>query len=204
MSVLLGSSVGRPVRIDDFCITNVLDGSLAKMDADIEGISPMPTALACPADIELRLVDRARNRLRLYGITECRTLFGELCLRVQWGRIGHRRLRERSETFSDARALEQRRRELLGRRRRHGYVPVQPTTAAVERRVPGTPVRTSRHRGSARLVASGASRPRVDRTLARSEATSALARYLEERQPERLDLVDVSTLAAMYVDAVAS
>ena len=36
------------------------------------------------------------------------------------------------------------------------------------------------------------------------QATSALARYLEERSPERFDLVDVSTLAAMYVDALAS
>jgi predicted DNA-binding WGR domain protein len=190
------------------------------MDADIEGISPMPTALACPADIELRLVDCARNRLRLYGVTECRTLFGELCLRVQWGRIGHRRLRERSETFSDARALEQRRSELLGRRRRHGYVPVQPATAAVERSVPeplAAPAAAARPLSPALararalqqdiVQAHGLSlRERAVRELVERwyEATSALARYLEERQPERLDLVDVSTLAAMYVDAVAS
>ena len=36
------------------------------------------------------------------------------------------------------------------------------------------------------------------------EATSALARYLEERRAEHLDLVDISTLAAMYIDALAS
>jgi hypothetical protein len=32
-----------------------------------------------PYDLELRLVDPAKNRFRLYGLTVCRTLFGELC-----------------------------------------------------------------------------------------------------------------------------
>jgi predicted DNA-binding WGR domain protein len=75
-----------------------------------------------PDDVELRLVDPSRNRFRIYGLTECRTLFGELCLRIVWGRIGNRRLRERSEIFPDRETLVRRRRELFGRRERHGYV----------------------------------------------------------------------------------
>ncbi len=67
-------------------------------------------------DVELRSVDPSRNRFRLYGITECCTLFGELCLRIVWGRIGNRRLRERSEVFEDRAALQRRREELLERR----------------------------------------------------------------------------------------
>jgi predicted DNA-binding WGR domain protein len=43
------------------------------------------------------------------------TLFGELDLVIEWGRIGAR-LRQRAEPFSDARWNE-----LLARRRRHGY-----------------------------------------------------------------------------------
>jgi predicted DNA-binding WGR domain protein len=82
-------------------------------------------------DVELRLVDASRNRFRVYGLTVCRTLFGELCLRVVWGRMGHRRLHERSETFADAGVLERRRVELLARRRRHGYVPLGGTRRRV-------------------------------------------------------------------------
>jgi predicted DNA-binding WGR domain protein len=71
-------------------------------------------------DIELRMVDPARNRFRLYGPTECRTLFGEPCLVIGWGRIGHR-LRSRTEVFADRDLLEHRRNALLARRRRNGY-----------------------------------------------------------------------------------
>ncbi len=80
-------------------------------------------------DIELRLIDPARNRFRLYGMTECRTLFGEPCLIVAWGRIGQA-LRTRSELFSDRYALERRRRALLARRRRRGYTITSPARAA--------------------------------------------------------------------------
>ena len=72
-------------------------------------------------NVELRLVDPAKNRFRLYGMTECRTLFGEACLIIAYGRIGHR-LRKREEMFGDELALERRKRALLARRRRHGYV----------------------------------------------------------------------------------
>jgi predicted DNA-binding WGR domain protein len=70
-------------------------------------------------DVELRLIDTERNRYRLYGMTECRTLFGEPSLLIAWGRIGHR-LRTRSEMFADGIDLERRRRSLLARRRRSG------------------------------------------------------------------------------------
>ncbi len=43
-----------------------------------------------------------------------RQLFREPCLRVVWGRLGHRRLRERSESFPNPEALG-RRRELVTR-----------------------------------------------------------------------------------------
>jgi predicted DNA-binding WGR domain protein len=72
-------------------------------------------------DLELRLVDPAKNRFRLYGMTEARTLFGEPCLLIAWGRIG-RKLRRRTETFDDRELLERRWRALVARRRRHGYV----------------------------------------------------------------------------------
>ena len=53
------------------------------------------------SDLELRLIDPLRNARRLYGLTECTTRFGELCLRIVWGRLGNRRPRERSEVFDD-------------------------------------------------------------------------------------------------------
>jgi predicted DNA-binding WGR domain protein len=73
-----------------------------------------------PADIELRLVDPAKNRRRIYGLTEGRTLFGEPCLAIAWGRIGHK-LKTRTEIFGDEHSLDRRRRALLGRRHRKGY-----------------------------------------------------------------------------------
>ena len=72
-------------------------------------------------DLELLLIDPAKNRFRLYAITACRTLFGEQCLRIVWGRLGHRPLQERSELFVDQAAMVRRRAELVSRRRRHGY-----------------------------------------------------------------------------------
>lgn len=71
--------------------------------------------------IELRHIDPERNRFRLYRMAEQPTLFGEVDLVIEWGRIGYA-LNRRVEIFVDQLALERRRRELLGRRRRHGYV----------------------------------------------------------------------------------
>jgi predicted DNA-binding WGR domain protein len=79
-------------------------------------------------DVELRLIEPERNRFRLYGLTECFTLFGEFCLVIAWGRIGHP-LRRRSEMFVDREALVRRRDALLARRRRHGYAVASPASA---------------------------------------------------------------------------
>ena len=150
-------------------------------------------------DLELRQVDASRNRFRIYGLTECRTLFGERCLRIVWGRIGSGRLRERSEVFETQGALERRRSELLARRRQHGYVLVNkapaPTTAAT--------------RDTERDIVEAHGLPIRDLSVQRMvsrwhQATLDLSRYLRGRREEALDLVDVSTLAAMYVDALAS
>ena len=72
-------------------------------------------------DVELKLVDPSRNRHRHYSIIEARTLFGEPCLVIAWGRIGSP-ARVRTEVFETHEDLAQRRAELLARRRRHGYV----------------------------------------------------------------------------------
>ena len=70
--------------------------------------------------IELRLVDQARNRLRVYRLCDAVDLFGERCLLIQWGRLGQR-LRTRLEPFKDDAARELRRAELVALRKRHGY-----------------------------------------------------------------------------------
>ncbi len=70
--------------------------------------------------VELRNIDRARNRFRIYRMWQQPTLFGGLDLVIEWGRIGAR-LRRRSEDFTPARWNE-----LLARRRRNGYQPHEP------------------------------------------------------------------------------
>ena len=177
-------------------------------------------------DVELRLIDPKRNAFRLYGLTATVTLFGERCLRIQWGRIGNRRVRERTETFPDDAALQRRRGELLERRRRHGYQLVAATPDAdsslpshelkrpspAQHRdpshAPPSPA-TARARATERDIVEAHGLALGERAVQQlvsrwHEATSALARYLEERRAEHLDLVDISTLAAMYVDALAS
>jgi len=175
-------------------------------------------------DVELRLIDPKRNAFRLYGLTTTVTLFGERCLRIQWGRIGNRRVRERTETFRDDAALHRRRDELLERRRRHGYqltgataeansLPSHPLERAnpAPRRDPfhGPSPATARARATERDIVEAHGLALGERAVQQlvgrwHEATSALARYLEERRAEPLDLVDISTLAAMYIDALAS
>jgi predicted DNA-binding WGR domain protein len=79
-----------------------------------------PIPINDAAALELRHVDPARHLFRLYRMTECRTLFGEPCLIIEWGRIG-RPPRLRSETFTSSAALLARKAELFARRHRHGY-----------------------------------------------------------------------------------
>ena len=167
------------------------------------------------ADVELRSVDPSRNRFRLYGITECCTLFGELCLRIVWGRIGNRRLRERSEVFEDRAALQRRREELLGHRRRHGYTSTTPRAEARQRAGvraagEGRPAleETDAHAIERAIVEDHGLSPRepaVRHLVSRwHAATLDLVRYLEGQGAEVLDLIDVSTLAAMFVAATAA
>jgi predicted DNA-binding WGR domain protein len=164
------------------------------------------------SDVELRLVDPSRNRFRVYGITVYRNLFGELCLGVAWGRLGHRRLRERSETFANRSALERRRRELLSRRKEHGYVPLgtdwamllgTPGADAV-RREPASQAATAREIVEAHGLSlhDVVARELVGRWYATAvELRSYLAvRRVPHGEPS-LDIEDVSTLAAMYVSA---
>jgi len=158
-------------------------------------------------DLELRLVDAAKNRFRVYGLTECRTLFGELCLRIVWGRTGNRRPRERSEIFPDRAALVQRRDELLGRRRRHGYVSTRtPRAAAGAQSEQSTQPPAMCTIERAILEAHGL--PVEDATARKlvarwHAATVRIVHYLEAKGAEMFDLVDVSTLAGMFVTASA-
>jgi predicted DNA-binding WGR domain protein len=157
-------------------------------------------------DVELRLVDPSRNRFRIYGLTECRTLFGELCLRIVWGRIGNRRLRERSETFPDRTALVHRRRELLGRRERHGYVSTAMAKGAARARAEQH-VETGKAAHATERAILDAHGLLVEDATAQTlvarwrAATTAIVDYLRARGAEVLDLVDVSTLADMFVSA---
>jgi predicted DNA-binding WGR domain protein len=167
-------------------------------------------------DVELRSVDPSRNRFRLYGITECCTLFGELCLRIVWGRIGNRRLRERSEVFEDRAALQRRRDELLRHRRRHGYTSSATPRAearqraaaqAAEEQTKGTasPPEHAIERAIVEEHGLSPQEPAARHLVARwHAATLDLVRYLEGKRTEALDLVDVSTLAAMFVAATAA
>jgi predicted DNA-binding WGR domain protein len=71
-------------------------------------------------ELEFRSIDRARGRARRYHLARGRTLFGESAILITWGRIG-RPARVRVETFSTETKLRTRWRELLARRRAHGY-----------------------------------------------------------------------------------
>ena len=161
-------------------------------------------AMPLEDDVEMCLVDPLRNRFRVYGMTVCRTLFGELCLRIAWGRVGSRRLRERSETFHDAAALEQRRAQLVALRRQHGYEARRGGEGQLHARRPELPdaaVARAVVEAHGLSLASPDARKLVGRWYA---ATREIARYLEERQADTFDLVDISTLAALYVGATAA
>lgn len=163
------------------------------MDAPLEGISIVMT----PTDLELRLIDPSKNRARLYGITECVTLFGEMCLRIVWGRIGNRQLRERSEVFESREALERRRKELLVRRRQHGYIATSPHSEAAPEAIHTVEHAMEREIVEAHGLHLG---DRTARALVEGwhAATRALRAYLTKQRAEELDMEDVSTLASMY------
>lgn len=82
-------------------------------------MSDHPATISVVGSI-LRSVEPARNRFRFYRMWEQANLFGGLDLLIAWGRIG-KAPRERTEHFEGPAALDHRARELLARRRRHGY-----------------------------------------------------------------------------------
>ena len=106
------------------------------------------------SDVELRSIDPARKRFRFYAMTASRTLFGELCLVITKGRIGHR-LQQRTELFPDEPALLRRRKELFVRRIRNGYLLGSPRISEVS---PCTPRPLAKTRGT-RAQNSNASLP---------------------------------------------
>ena len=71
--------------------------------------------------VELWSVDPAANRARGYRVATTRTLFGEPCVKIQWGRIGQH-WREKTELYPDDALCEQRVRTLVNLRTGRGYV----------------------------------------------------------------------------------
>jgi predicted DNA-binding WGR domain protein len=71
-------------------------------------------------EVELRHVDPARRRARRYHMAESRSLFGERGLIITWGGIGGP-ARVRFEPYASDAEFDARWRELLERRRAHGY-----------------------------------------------------------------------------------
>lgn len=71
--------------------------------------------------IELELRRVMHKRTRVYSMVATRDLFGSLVLRVRYGRLGWRTLREREEAFTTEHALTTRVRELVTTRLHHGY-----------------------------------------------------------------------------------
>ncbi len=71
----------------------------------------------------LRKIDHARRMARFYHVEVVPTLFGEWCVRREWGRIGgaSRVMLETVASRAAAEALAARR---LGAKRRRGYVPL--------------------------------------------------------------------------------
>ena len=61
------------------------------------------------------------NCYRRYKVSEQKLLFGEYDLIVEWGRIGTSSLLK-VETCGSVEELGKKREEVLGKRRRHGYV----------------------------------------------------------------------------------
>ena len=66
------------------------------------------------------LINPERGWARVYYLEERPTLFGEVHLFILWGRLGQKP-RTRTEIFDTVAELEQRRDELVARRRSHGY-----------------------------------------------------------------------------------
>lgn len=84
-------------------------------------VRPQVSSLREP--VELRSIQPEQNRFRRYRIVEQGNLLGGADLIIEWGRVGAGG-QVRCERFEGIEALQARRRALLHRRRRHGYVSV--------------------------------------------------------------------------------
>ena len=73
------------------------------------------------ATVELRKVVPKENCYRRYKVSEQKLLFGGYDLILEWGRIGTSS-RLKVETCVSVEELRRRREEVLGKRRRHGYM----------------------------------------------------------------------------------
>ena len=73
------------------------------------------------ATVELRKVVPRENCYRRYKVSEQKLLFGGYDLILEWGRIGTSSLLQ-VETCGSVEELGKKREEVLGKRRRHGYV----------------------------------------------------------------------------------
>ena len=73
------------------------------------------------ATVELRKVVPKENCYRRYKVSEQKLLFGGYDLILEWGRIGTSS-RLKVETCRSVEELGKKREEVLGKRRRHGYV----------------------------------------------------------------------------------
>ena len=85
---------------------------------DAAGMALYPYRAYC------RKIDRARNQARYYALAIQPTLFGEIAVVRQWGRIG-KRGGEKSEVFTTERDAAIRFLMLARKKRRRGYVPVR-------------------------------------------------------------------------------
>jgi predicted DNA-binding WGR domain protein len=73
------------------------------------------------ATVELRKVVPEQNCYRRYKVSEQKLLFGGYDLILEWGRIGTSS-RLKVETCRSVEEIRKKREEVLGKRRRHGYV----------------------------------------------------------------------------------
>jgi len=73
------------------------------------------------ATVEMRKVVPRENCYRRYKVSEQKLLFGGYDLILEWGRIGTSS-RLKVETCGSVEELGRKREEVLGKRRKHGYV----------------------------------------------------------------------------------
>lgn len=91
------------------------------MDVESCVLENPPMDKPCETPIYLERIDASRNMARFYAMFVQPTLFGELSLIRNWGRIGARG-RSKVETFPDREGLVMARLQLARKKRGRGYV----------------------------------------------------------------------------------